>query len=101
MYQLWEEFQYGIGGRKPAKKFTTKERGRVRFLYTRRKVFWDKMKELLKYEGHTYHTAIEELYSIYGKLPVTTITNLMRIDRGPKKSIIKKNNTAQQPQEFK
>mgnify|MGYP003512971962 FL=1 len=41
LYDLWQEYQYGLGGRKPAKYFTPTERGKVKHKYSRRKVVWE------------------------------------------------------------
>jgi hypothetical protein len=41
LFVLWQEFEVGIGGRKPARLFTRVERGRVKCLYCRRKVLWE------------------------------------------------------------
>eukprot|EP00957_Ditylum_brightwellii_P079766 6065519-Ditylum_brightwellii.AAC.1 len=35
---LWHEFEFGIGGRKAAKLFSPSDRGRVKVVYTKRKV---------------------------------------------------------------
>ena len=81
LYQLWEEYEFGIGGRKPASKFSTRERGRVKYKYHRRKVVWDKIKEMIR-RGHSNHTAIDELYRTYGeRTTVTEIINNMRRDK--------------------
>ena len=81
LFQLWEEFEFGIGGRKAAKRFSTRERGRVKYKYHRRKVVWDKIQELIR-RGHTHHTAIDEILRTYGEdKTVTEIINLMRRDR--------------------
>lgn len=80
LFQLWEEYEFGVGGRKAAKRFSTRERGRVKYKYHRRKVVWDKIKELIR-RGHSHHTAIDEIYRIYGEQStVTQIINTMRQD---------------------
>ena len=35
---LWTEYEYGIGGNKPAKYFTARERGMVKIAYCLRKI---------------------------------------------------------------
>ena len=81
LYDLWTEYEYGIGGRKPAKDFTATERGRVKYMYHRRKVVWDKVAELVR-AGHTAQVAIDRIYQAYGRnQSVTTIINRMRSDR--------------------
>lgn len=81
LYELWEEYEFGREGRKAAKLFNLRERGRNKYKYHRRKVVWDKIAQLIR-RGHTYHTAIEEIYRVYGpETPVTEIINRMRRDR--------------------
>ena len=41
LYLLWTEYEFGIGGRLPAKDFNHKQRGKVKYKYYRQKVFWD------------------------------------------------------------
>jgi hypothetical protein len=81
LFHMWEEYQFGIEGRKAARKFSIKERGRNRFTYNRRKIVWDKISELIR-EGHSHLTAIDEIYDTYGRdATVTTIINKLRSDR--------------------
>ena len=42
MYDLWNEWEHGIGGRKAAKKINAAERGMqyVKHNFTKRKPFW-------------------------------------------------------------
>ncbi len=40
LYDLWREYEVGIGGRKAAKLFSYSERGKVKHKYSRRKVIW-------------------------------------------------------------
>ena len=77
---LWQEWEFGINGRKAAKDFNSRERGNVRFTYHRRKVFWDKVAELIR-AGYTAHLAIDKIYSVYPNKSVTQIINAMRKDR--------------------
>jgi hypothetical protein len=39
LFVLWNEWKFGIGGRKPAKLFNSTKRGRVKFGYSLRKPF--------------------------------------------------------------
>jgi hypothetical protein len=81
LYHMWEEFQFGIEGRKAARKFSIKERGRNRFTYNRRKIVLDKISELIR-QGHSHLTAIDEIYETYGReKTVTAIINKLRSDR--------------------
>ena len=77
---LWDEYQNGIGGNKPARMFTRRERGgRVKFRYSRRKVFWDCMSRLLS-RGNTIATAIAKIKGVYGDVSVTKTLERMRPD---------------------
>ena len=81
LYIVWHECQFGIGGRKPAKLFTPTERGRCKYVYHRRKVVWDRVASMIQ-AGYTAETAINSLYSHYGReKPVTAIINEMRRHR--------------------
>ena len=78
---LWQEYEFGIAGRKPAREFTAEERGRVKYQYTRRKVVWDAVAELVR-AGFTASAACDKIYGVYGRnLSVTNIINRMRRDR--------------------
>ena len=82
LYAVWQEYQFGIGGRKAAKNFTAQERGRCKYAYHRRKVVWEKVSEMVR-AGYTADTAIDAIYGVYGRsASVTQIINGMRRDRG-------------------
>jgi hypothetical protein len=81
LHVLWEEYERGIGGRRPAKLFTTQERGKVKHKYHRRKMVWDLISNLVR-GGLTAQVAIDEIYDHYGRAnSVTTIINMMKNDR--------------------
>ena len=81
MYKMWEEYEFGLEGRKAARKFNLRERGKNRYTYHRRKVVWDRIAELIK-RGHTYLSACDNLYEQYGRdLSITKIINIMRNER--------------------
>lgn len=81
LYVLWQEYQVGIAGRKPAKNFSRRERGAVKHQYARRKVVWDQISELIR-AGETWQVAIDRIYAVYGqRTSVTKIINQLRIDR--------------------
>ncbi len=40
LYQLWNEYEHSIGGRKPAKHFSLHERGKVKHIYSLRNAGW-------------------------------------------------------------
>ena len=74
LYTLWEEFEFGLGGRKAARRFTPHERGQVRLKYSRRKVIWGVLERLVR-SGYTARAACDNIYEAYGK---TTISNLTK-----------------------
>lgn len=81
LYDLWREYEEGLGGRKAARLFTAQERGRVKHKYTRRKIVWDLIKALIR-SGLTYQLACDRIYHVYGQAtPVTQIINRLKIDR--------------------
>lgn len=81
LYDLWHEYEFGLAGNKAAKHFTSRERGKCRFMYSRRKVFWDLVQKMIN-AGHTSDSAIDKVYLVYGRsLAVTYILKKMVSDR--------------------
>ena len=81
LYELWQEYEFGIGGNKGAKYFTSYERGKVKHKYTRRKVIWDCIQRQIN-RGLQYNVAIDRIYQVYGQeKSVTKIINEMRKDK--------------------
>ncbi len=81
LYDLWQEYKFGLSGKKPAKDFTRAERGKVKFAYCRRKVFWDVIVKLVNI-GHTCDSAVDEVYNCYDRsLPVSPILHKMVHDK--------------------
>ena len=64
-HDLWKESMEGMCGNKVAKDFTAAERGKVKTKYSVRKVFWDKVAELVR-PGHTSDRACDFVYQAYG-----------------------------------
>ncbi|KAI2507360.1 hypothetical protein MHU86_7080 [Fragilaria crotonensis] len=81
LHLLWQEYEFGIGGRKPAKNFTAVEQGRVKYAYYRRKIAWEMISGLVR-GGHTAQVAIDMIYEIYGTS--TGVTNILRAMRHDK-----------------
>ena len=81
VYDLWDEYTVGLEGRKPAKLYLSLERGKCKHKYSRRKVVWDKIQELVN-AGYTLHVAINMILDHYGrdKRP-TNLIHLMKRDR--------------------
>lgn len=65
LFVLWEEYQFGMTGNKPAKDFTSFERGACRSVYCRRKVFWDCVSKHV-HAGFFAVTAITKILDAYG-----------------------------------
>jgi hypothetical protein len=81
LYDLWHEYLHGVGGRKPARLFSETERGRVKYKFTRRKVIWDVVRDLVSL-GHSSQRAIDLIYGVYGpQTSVTVIINRLRRDK--------------------
>jgi hypothetical protein len=73
LYDLWVEYQTGIGGRKAARDFTARERGADKYRYYRRKHVWDIVVNLVN-AGVQARVAVDRIYSHYGaNKPVTRI----------------------------
>ena len=61
---LWDEYQNGIGGRKPAREFTQAERGRCKAVYSQRKPFWECMERQID-RGATKVVALKRVMQVY------------------------------------
>ena len=80
LHVLWQEYEFGVGGRKAAKLFTASERGRVKFNYSLRKHFWNLMKYMLL-KGYSHSSAIDKIHRVYGtNLSATKILREIRKD---------------------
>ena len=80
---LWQEYQTGIGRNKPAKSFTSYDRGKNRFVYSRRKIFWDLMVKLID-EGNSATTAMSNIDVVYGYGGASVTLILQRIRKDAK-----------------
>ena len=84
LFELWAEFQVGIGGRKPAKLFSSRERGgETKHKYHHRLVVWRIISGLIR-QGMTADAAIDCIYSIYGHQTSVNsiIKNSIRKEKG-------------------
>ena len=83
---LWHEWEYGIGGRKPAKDWTAQERGgggckKVKQMYHRRKNIW-RIQLLLINKGRSIQAANALIEQTYGsRLSLTAISQAIAKDR--------------------
>jgi hypothetical protein len=81
LHELWTEWTHGIGSLKPAKDFTSAERGKSRYTYSRRRVFWDMVSHHLLADISSDLT-IARIYGAYGRsLGVTEILKRMTRDK--------------------
>lgn len=77
---LWREYQFGLGGRKPAKQFTSAERGLVSSIYSKRHKVWKLIEELIHKRGEDYRIIIDSIYAAYGHVSVTDIIKNIQRD---------------------
>ena len=85
LHELWQEYKYGIDGRKPAEQFTSKERNNrqkgTKQKYYRRNCVWKCIERLVR-NGDTPATAIARIRQCYGhSSPVSTIIQGMIRDK--------------------
>ncbi|KAH9150675.1 hypothetical protein AeRB84_006523 [Aphanomyces euteiches] len=81
LYDLWREYEFGLGGSKPPKEFTAKERGACKWIYSTRLAFWKLVTALIN-RNHTSDTAIDAVYGAYGRSSsVTHILSQIRVDK--------------------
>ena len=70
---LWHEWTLGLEGNLPAKDFNSSERGKVKFLYSRRMHVWRCISRHI-HAGMTAEIAIDRIYQCFGhRLSVTGI----------------------------
>ena len=73
LFDLFQEYEFGSVGTKPAKEFTRAERGENESLYCCRNVFWQLLVQMI-HAGHTSDSVIDKFYTVYGSsLSVTGI----------------------------
>ena len=78
---LWHEYLHGLGNNKAAKDFTREERGGAKQKYSKRKLFWDLMCNLLR-AGFTELAAIDKICQVYGtNRSVTYVVTKIRVSR--------------------
>jgi hypothetical protein len=77
LWVLWKEWERGLGGGKPAKAYTSAERGANEFSFLHHKVFWDPIKGMVR-RGQTLDVAINNIYRAHEwKNSVTKILSNM------------------------
>jgi hypothetical protein len=81
LHELWQEYMFGIGDRKPAKDFSNSERGKCRHVYCRRKLVWDCISSHIRC-GYTPEAACDRIHQAYGyNLSITRIINCFKRDK--------------------
>ena len=65
VHDLWQEYQHGIGGRLPARRFRPSERGRCKNTYSRRNLVWKIVKDMIL-AGLDADVACDRIYQAYG-----------------------------------
>ena len=68
LYELWQEYIFGLHGSKPAGEFTAQERGRVKSEYSRRKVIWDEIESFIR-AGYDATIGIDKSYEAQSYIP--------------------------------
>ena len=61
LYILWNEYEFGIGGRQHAKTISKEERGEDRYKFYKRNIFWSLVVEMVK-RGRSANEAIDAIY---------------------------------------
>jgi len=67
LHALWHEFEFGIGGQKPARDFMASEQGgKNKHSYYHQRVVWDAV-DALVCGGWSANAACDQIYNIYGR----------------------------------
>ena len=74
---LWTEYEIGLGGYKPAKNFTARERGMVKIGYSLRKRLWLLVDRIIRH-GYIHATAIKKIENVYARGRRVSITAILR-----------------------
>ena len=77
---LWNEWQNGVAGSKPAREFPRQEKGRVKFKYSNRLIVWKCIERLLD-RGNNLSTAFSKIRRVYGGVTITVLIKKMRRDK--------------------
>lgn len=80
---LWDEYVNGVGGNKPAREWTPRERGRKKSkaTFSKRLRFWRCMTRLIN-GGCTVSVAIRRIHQVYGYGSITSILDKMQEHEG-------------------
>ena len=66
LYDLWKEYEFDFDSCKAMKNFTQVERGKERYTYYRRNVFWQAVCSIIRMGFTQHHRAINKIYNVYG-----------------------------------
>ena len=80
LYVLWQEYGFGVAGKKAAKLYSAGERGRNKHAFCLRKPFWELVVTMISH-GYTNTTAVDKIYEVYGNKSVVWTLRLIREDR--------------------
>ena len=81
LYDLWNEYEHGIGGRKPASQFSHGERGKSKHQYFCQNVIW-KMVQKMANSVLSSDVVIDHIDAVYGaQMSTTKIINGIIADK--------------------
>ena len=80
LYVLWGEYQFGLNGRKPARQFTSAEKGKISSIYSKQNKVWKLIQNLIHKLNEDYRVIIDSIYSAYGHVSVTEIIKNIQRD---------------------
>jgi hypothetical protein len=82
LFILWKEYEFGLEGRKPAKLFTSVEKGMVSSVYSKRHKVWKLIQDLINKRNEDSRVVIDSIYAAYGNVSVTKIfKNIQRDEK--------------------
>ena len=83
LYVLSKEYEFGLVGQKPAKLFTVKERGKNKFVFSLRNIFWKTIVNMIR-GGYSHNSAIDKVYDVYTLRVGRSVTKILRAMRRDK-----------------
>jgi hypothetical protein len=82
LFILWKEYEFSLEGRKPAKLFTSVEKGMVSSVYSKRHKVWKLIQDLINKRNEDSRVVIDSIYAAYGNVSVTKIfKNIQRDEK--------------------
>ena len=80
LFILWKEYEFGLGGRKPARLFTVVEKGMMSSVYSKRNKVWTLIQRLINKRHEDSKVVIDSIYDVYGPISVTEIIRKIQQD---------------------